>query len=117
MRVSCQEAPRTRAGRDLQRMCCRRIGIIRYGAITMSNPRRTDPSSAQQLALGRRVRLLRSQRGLSQERLSQVCGLHRTHVGRIERGEVSASLDSLVKLAVALDVEVHTLLMEDDAGR
>ncbi len=70
-----------------------------------------DVEPAPHRPVVRRVRLLRSQRGLSQERLSQVCGLHRTHVGRIERGEVGASLDSLVKLAVALDVEVHTLLM------
>jgi transcriptional regulator with XRE-family HTH domain len=56
---------------------------------------------------------LRSYRGrmqLSQEGLAERCGLHRTYVGSVERGERNVTLSSLEVLARALGVSVPELL-------
>jgi transcriptional regulator with XRE-family HTH domain len=59
--------------------------------------------------LGVRVRELRGERGRSQEAFAQDCGLHRTYIGSIERGEVNPSLLNVYRLADALGVPVETL--------
>ena len=51
---------------------------------------------------GVRVREARQSKGWSQERLAEICGLHRTYVGSIERGERNVSLANIVKIAKAL---------------
>jgi transcriptional regulator with XRE-family HTH domain len=48
--------------------------------------------------------------------LADQAGLHRTYVGSIERSERNVSIDNIAKLAVALDVKVSTLLMEERNG-
>ena len=55
--------------------------------------------------LGRRIRDLRTQRGWSQEQFADVCGVHRTYMGHLERGEKNLSFSSIVRVANALDVE------------
>lgn len=60
-------------------------------------------------AFGERVRHLRGQAGLSQERLAEQAGLHRTYVGSVERGERNVSLDNICALADALHVPVAEL--------
>jgi XRE family transcriptional regulator, regulator of sulfur utilization len=62
--------------------------------------------------LGLRIRTLREQRGISQERLGLLSGLHRTYVGAIERGERNPSVLSLEKIANALNVTVKDLFDE-----
>ena len=71
----------------------------------------TKPSAtdAARAAFGRRVRELRAQRGLSQERLAEVSGLHRTYVSSLERGQRNVSLENIHRLAAALDVHVADL--------
>lgn len=59
---------------------------------------------------GRRVREARRRKGWSQERLAEECGLHRTYVGGIERGERNPSLVNIVRLAETLGVSPGTLL-------
>lgn len=61
------------------------------------------------LKFGERLRRLRTERGLSQEGLAHRCGLHRTYVGSVERGERNVSLDAIHSLARGLDVEVAAL--------
>jgi XRE family transcriptional regulator, regulator of sulfur utilization len=59
--------------------------------------------------LGQRLRALRKQRGLSQERLGERSGLSGKFIGEVERGEKSISIDSLYRVAVALDVPLREL--------
>jgi len=59
---------------------------------------------------GRRLRQLRTDRGLSQEELAFRAGLHRTYISSAERGERNVSLVNLVRLARALDVHVRELV-------
>jgi transcriptional regulator with XRE-family HTH domain len=59
---------------------------------------------------GRRVKLLRVDRGLSQEQLGEAAGMHRTFVGRLERGETGVNVDRLPDLARALGVAEHELI-------
>jgi transcriptional regulator with XRE-family HTH domain len=59
---------------------------------------------------GHNLRLARDQKGISQERLGERAGLHRTAVGQIERGERVARTDTLVRLACALDSSPLDLL-------
>jgi transcriptional regulator with XRE-family HTH domain len=57
-------------------------------------------------AFGKRVRVLRSKKGLSQEDLAFKAGVHRTYLGSIERGERNPSLKNIVAIARALDIEL-----------
>jgi transcriptional regulator with XRE-family HTH domain len=65
-------------------------------------PRRPRNTSLNK-EFGDRVRAARLARGDSQERLAELAGLHRTYVGHIERGAVTPTLDTIVRIAQALD--------------
>lgn len=60
--------------------------------------------------LGRNVRALRRERGLSQEELAHRSDLERSYVSDIERGTRNPSVKALGKIANALDVEAWLLL-------
>jgi transcriptional regulator with XRE-family HTH domain len=60
--------------------------------------------------LGQRLRALRKQQGLSQERLGRKSGLSGKFIGEVERREKSISLDSLYHVAVALEVPLRHLI-------
>jgi len=68
----------------------------------------TTPHIVAQLA--KRVRELRDRKGISQERLGELAGLHRTYIGMIERAEKNITLVNLDKLAKALGVKPSSLL-------
>ncbi len=72
--------------------------------------------SARKL-LARNVRRARLALGWSQERLAQECGLHRTYVSAVERGERNIGVDNADKLATALGVSLADLLTARDARR
>jgi transcriptional regulator with XRE-family HTH domain len=62
-------------------------------------------------ALGQRIRQLRGEKGWSQEEFAEVCGVHRTYMGHIERGEKNLSFNSMTRVANALNVELSELFM------
>jgi transcriptional regulator with XRE-family HTH domain len=55
--------------------------------------------------VARNLRVLRKQKGLSQEELAHQAGINRNYVGQIEREEKSPTVDMIEKLATALDIE------------
>lgn len=59
---------------------------------------------------GNRVRALRGELGLSQENFAAECGLDRTYVGGVERGERNIALRNIEKIAVALGVSLSDLM-------
>jgi len=59
---------------------------------------------------GAAVRKLRNKKGLSQEAFADLCGLHRTYIGAVERGERNVSLENIEKIAKALGVNITALL-------
>ena len=62
--------------------------------------------------LSNNIKKLRGDLNLSQEELADKCGLHRTYVGAVERGERNVTLSSLETIASALNVDVPTLLTD-----
>lgn len=63
-----------------------------------------------QTELGLRIRSYRKQQGLSQEKLAELCSLHPTYIGQIERGEKNATIESLFHIAAGLGVTLSKLL-------
>ena len=58
---------------------------------------------------GENVRRLRIESDLSQEALAERCGLHRTYVGSIERGERNVAMVNILKIAHALNTSIAEL--------
>jgi len=66
-------------------------------------------SDSRRAAFGRRVRVLRVARGMSQEDLADAAGVHRTYVSSLERGLRNVGLDNVFALADALGVDPSEL--------
>ena len=79
----------------------------------MSSSKLRSPSVELVRTLSDNLRRLRGEHKLSQEALAERCGLHRTYIGSIERGERNATLSSLEAIAMSLDVPVASLLSND----
>ncbi len=60
--------------------------------------------------LGRRVRVLRAERGWSQEVLAELAGLHRNYIGHVERGEIHVSVVQLARIARAFGLRPGVLI-------
>ena len=72
-----------------------------------------DPSMLDQPlinAFGKRIRTLRTARGLSQEQLAELTGFHRTYIGMIERGERNLSLSNVGVFAKVFEMSVSEVL-------
>lgn len=69
-------------------------------------------SAADLDALGQRLRSAREARGLTLDQVSELAGLSKAHLSRLESGERQASIGALVDLATALGVRISTLLGE-----
>lgn len=67
---------------------------------------------AARAILAANVQSLRGGLGVSQEKLGEMAGLHRTYISQIERQRLNITLDSLERLAEVLDVQVSELLAE-----
>ena len=61
---------------------------------------------------GNKVRTARIKLGWSQEELAERAGVHRTYIGMIERAEKNATLDSISKIAKALNIRPDLLLKD-----
>ena len=59
---------------------------------------------------GEKMRKVRTAKGVSQERLAELAGLHRTYVSTVERGLRNISLLNIEKLALALGVPMAKLM-------
>ena len=62
--------------------------------------------------VGKRIKELRTKLGMSQEELADVCGLHRTYIGSVERGERNLSLQNIIRIARALGITPSILLKD-----
>jgi transcriptional regulator with XRE-family HTH domain len=69
-----------------------------------------DATPSPRDVLATNVRRLRKAKGLSQEALADLAGIHRNYLGGIERRERNVGLDNLGKLAKALGVPLDELL-------
>jgi transcriptional regulator with XRE-family HTH domain len=62
------------------------------------------------VVLGQRIRELRSKSGFSQESFADHCGLHRTYMGGIERGEHNLTIETLMTVSKGLGITMSDLL-------
>lgn len=62
------------------------------------------------MRLAQHLRAERAVRGISQEQLADLAGLHRTYVGSVERSERNVSIDNIERLAKALGLDISALL-------
>jgi transcriptional regulator with XRE-family HTH domain len=61
----------------------------------------------------RKLKTERLARGISQEALAELAGLHRTYVGSVERGERNIAVDNMESLANAMGLDICDLLKAD----
>lgn len=79
----------------------------------MSGNTITTPVTARtRIALN--LKRLRTERGLSQERMAELADFHRTYVSQLERCVTNISIDGLERIAYALGVDVVELLALPD---
>ena len=58
---------------------------------------------------GKRVRLIRKEKGMTMEAVAYKAGIEYRQLGRIERGEINTSIISLLKISQALEIEIKEL--------
>lgn len=61
------------------------------------------------LLFGQNVQKYRKERTLSQEKLAELAGVHRTYIGMIERAEKNITLYNIERIAKALNVEIRDM--------
>jgi transcriptional regulator with XRE-family HTH domain len=84
----------------------------------MSYRQLRKPSRSLIRTLAENISMFRKKKNISQEELAEMCGLHRTYVGSVERGERNVTLSTLEAFSAALRVSVADLLTrkrDDDA--
>lgn len=70
------------------------------------------PSNSLIVVLAANIRAFREEKELSQEEFADLCGVHRTYVGSVERGERNVTLSTLEVFAAVMGVSVPQLLTE-----
>lgn len=86
-----------------------RLTFISGLAITGHVEREAEMRNMQQ-EIGYRIQLLRDAKRISQEELAEVCGLNRSFMGQIERGETNFTLETLRRVGTGLEVSLSALL-------
>jgi len=61
--------------------------------------------------LGQNIRKARKEKHISQEKLALLCGLDRSYMGRIERGEVNITVIKLYEISKALNTDIRNLIV------
>ncbi len=61
------------------------------------------------IEIGNRIRQLRVKKGFSQEKLAELSELNTSYIGQVERGEKNPSVDTVYRIASALDVNLPDL--------
>jgi transcriptional regulator with XRE-family HTH domain len=64
------------------------------------------------IALGKAIRHVRKQQGVSQEKLALMAGIDRSYIGRVERGDNNVAIVTLQKIAQALHISLSVLMDE-----
>lgn len=62
---------------------------------------------------GTNLKKYRTQKGLSQEKFAEKCGLHRTYISDIECFRRSISLENIQRIADALEIEAYQLFIDE----
>lgn len=68
------------------------------------------------LKYGHVVRKIRLEKGISQETLADLSGLHRTYMSDIELGKRNVSLENIDRIANALDVSISEIFKQIESG-
>lgn len=68
------------------------------------------PKELDYQAMGARVREARERRGFTQEQLSEECSLSASHIGHIERGTRTPSLETVFAISCTLGVSLDELV-------
>jgi len=76
----------------------------------MAKPSPSYSGTKELVALGRAIKVLRLELGLSQEALAFEAGIDRSYIGGIERGEHNLALINLIKIAQTLGISASELL-------
>ena len=66
------------------------------------------------MSFSKRLAAIRKERGLTQQQMSEVIGIHLSQVKRYESGDTQPSLEVLRKIALALNVSADVLLFDGD---
>ena len=81
----------------------------------MTKNNRLNGSSRSRLSLN--LQLARTLLGWSQEQLGLRCGLKRTYIGALERGEINPGIDNLDRIAKGLGIDCYVLLLSPDQAQ
>lgn len=85
---------------------------IKQSFVMKKSQKASSQKSALLCTLACNIRKLRKDKGISQEELAEITGLHRTYVGAIERAERNITLSSLEAFAKAFNLDAPLLLQE-----
>ena len=59
------------------------------------------------------VKRYRKEKNISQEKLAELAGLHRTYISALERERRNISIDNIQRIAEALEIEASLLFVDD----
>lgn len=67
-------------------------------------------------AMGQRIRTARKQRGITQEKLGEICSISTAHIGHIERGTRIPSIETLFRISTELNISLDHLFFDSQTG-
>lgn len=86
-----------------------RLGSMRLSTVPDSEPKRAALNRTTE-EFGERIHRRRLELGLSQEAAARLCGIHWTQFGKVERGQRSLRLETIVRIARGLDIDAGQLV-------